>query len=150
MTVVHAGDIVNLSIAHHDIAVKTGSSCEIIPTISKYPIENKTYKTVSDLGVRNFPVSDIVTAGFNNLEVVLTPKTERILQIILDYKMIVHVILEIAGDLAYIGDLYMIGGLGTDVMERTAKISMSGDSFILMQKKNTLADKIKQSVDKYF
>lgn len=150
MIIVHAGDIVNLSIAHYDIAVKTGSSCEIIPTISKYPIENKTYKTVSDLGVRNFPVSDIVTAGFNNLEVVLTPKTERILQIILDYKMTVHVILEIAGDLAYIGDLYMVGGLQTDAMERTAKISMAGDSFILMEKKNTLLDKINQAVNKYF
>ena len=113
MTVIHAGDIVNLSIAHYDIAVKTGSSCEITPTISKYPIENKTYKTVSDVGVRNFPVSDIVTAGFNNLEVVLTPKTERILQIILDHKMTVHVILEIAGDLAYMGDLYMVGRLQT-------------------------------------
>ncbi|WP_028328911.1 hypothetical protein [Brachyspira alvinipulli] len=147
MIVVHAGDIVNLSIAHYDIAVKTGSSCEIIPTISKYPIENKT---VSDLGVRNFPVSDIVTAGFNNLEVVLTPKTERILQLILDYKMTVHVILEIAGDLAYMGDLYMVGGLQTDAMERTAKISMAGDSFILMEKKNTLLDKINQAVNKYF
>ena len=44
----------------------------------------------------------------------------------------------------------MIGGLETDAIERTAKISMAGDSFILMQKKNTLADKIKQAADKYF
>ena len=43
MNIVYAGDIVSFSIGDYEIPIQAGTSCEIIPSMGEYTLENKNY-----------------------------------------------------------------------------------------------------------
>ena len=129
MNIVYAGDIVSFSIGNYEIPIKTGTSCEIIPSLGAYTLENKTYVYPINYGQKVYSVSNIVSAGIKDIEIVLTDTIERLLMIMLTEKLFLPVILTLQGGRTYSGDLALSGGLNINGTEKTTSISLYGEYF---------------------
>ena len=133
MNIVYAGDIVSFSIGNYEIPIQAGTSCEIIPSMGSYTLENKSYvypfNNGQSYGQRVYSVSNIVAAGIKDIEIVLTDVIERLLMIMFTEKLFLPVILTLQGGRTYSGDLALSGGLNIDGTEKTTTISLYGEYF---------------------
>lgn len=148
MNIVYAGDIVSFSIGNYEIPIKAGTSCEIIPSLGAYTLENKTYVYPINYGQKVYSVSNIVSAGIKDIEIVLTDTIERLLMIMLTEKLFLPVILTLQGGRTYSGDLALSGGLNINGTEKTTSISLYGEYFCGTTEDTSAIGKLISSLNK--
>lgn len=133
MNIVYAGDIVSFSIGNYEIPIQAGTSCEIIPSMGSYTLENKPYvypfNNGQSYGQRVYSVSNIVAAGIKDIKIVLTDVIEKVLITMFTEKLFLPVILTLQGGKTYSGELALSGGLNIDGTEKTTTISLYGEYF---------------------
>lgn len=133
MNIVYAGDIVSFTIGNYEIPIESGTSCEIIPSMGSYTLENKNYVypfcSNQIHGYKVYSVSNIIPAGIKDIKIVLTDIIERLLIIMFTEKLFLPVILTLQGGRTYSGDLALSGGLNIDGTEKTTTISLYGEYF---------------------
>lgn len=122
-----AGDVKELIIDHIAYPVPEEATCDILANIGTSPIKENTITTctaaTSVLRGKN------VSAGFENLKLILRPDLESHLINIRDHGLNVPVSLTVANGDTYSGDLMIEGTFKMNTEDRGITLSMKGNYF---------------------
>lgn len=122
-----AGDVKELTIGGKPYPVPKEATCNIFANIGTSPIkDNEITPCTADTSVLR---GKNVSAGFENLKVILRPDLESHLINIRDHGLNVPVLLTVANGDTYSGELMVEGTFSMNTEDRGIELSMKGNYF---------------------